>query len=105
MGVVAGVIRKPHVVALVIDETRLPIPLIQFGIVDRDHVFELVTDLTDALDRRHFVAVGQAVRIQERPLVEPGRFHHQRVAVPAADRMAAVFCRGGRGLSMTITRT
>src|SRR6516162_7299183 len=39
MRVVAGVILEPHVVALVIGEARLPVPLIHLRIVDRDDVF------------------------------------------------------------------
>src|SRR5438270_11357705 len=49
MRVVAGVVLKPHIVVLVIDEARLPIARVYLRIVDRDDVFELAADLADAL--------------------------------------------------------
>src|ERR1700730_5209312 len=50
MLVIASVILDPHVVALIVDEARLPIPFIHFRMVDRNDVFELVADLADAFD-------------------------------------------------------
>src|SRR5262249_48139112 len=70
MRAVAGIILSLHVVPLFMTETCLPIPLIHFGVTDRDDIFELVASLADAFKGRHFVAVGQAARIQESRRVE-----------------------------------
>src|SRR5262249_61135875 len=64
MGVIAGVILQSHIVALVIDETRLPIPLVHGRIVDGDDVFQLSADPADPFGGRHFIAVRQAARIE-----------------------------------------
>jgi hypothetical protein len=96
--VVARVVLDPNVGTRVIDEARLPVPRIHRGIVDGDDVFELVADFADAFERPHFVAVGQAGRIEEGDIVEARGFHHQRVAVPMADRVAVVLGFDDQGL-------
>src|SRR5258708_277521 len=88
MRLAADIILQPHVIALLVDEARLPIAGVVLRIVDGDDVLDLGrADPADALECVHLVGVRRAGGVDERLLVEAGRLDHQRLAVEAADRM------------------
>src|SRR6516225_11732644 len=61
MRLAADIVLKPYVIAQPVDEARLPIPRVVFGIVNGDDVLELGrARLADALERMHLVAVRRA---------------------------------------------
>src|ERR1041384_7887555 len=64
MRIAARVILQADVVALLIDEARLPVLGIESRIVNGDHVFELVADLADTFRRDELVAVGQPAGVE-----------------------------------------
>src|SRR6266700_5722577 len=82
MRLAADIVFEPHVIALIVDEARLPIARVIFRIVDGDDVLDLGrADLADALDRVYLVGVGRAGGVHEGLFIEPRRLHDQRVAV------------------------
>jgi hypothetical protein len=80
MLVAAGVILETDIVALRIDEARLPIPCVQLRIVDRDDILELVADLANALGGDQLVAVRQPRRVEKGLIVEAVALYDERVA-------------------------
>src|SRR2546428_756966 len=61
MFVTAEIVVDPHVIALVVDEARLPIPRVIVGVVYGGDDLELRrADFADAFDRAHLVGVRRA---------------------------------------------
>src|SRR6266700_4549504 len=87
----ADIVFEPHVVALSVDEARLPIAAVVVGIVNGDDDLELGrAGLTNALDRAHLVGVRRPGGVDESLCVEAGGLDHQRIALEMTDRMAVV---------------
>src|SRR6266567_6144720 len=87
----ADIVFDPHVIALSVDEARLPIARVVIGIVNGDDDLELLrAHLADALDRVHVVGVRRPGGVDEGLLVEARALHHQRIALETTDRMTVV---------------
>ena len=73
MRLAAHIVFDLDVVAQLVDEPRLPILAVVFGVVDGDDVLELVrAGPADPLHRVQLVGVRRAGGVEERPLVEAG---------------------------------
>src|ERR1051326_1062496 len=90
MLVAAGVILQVHVVALRIDEARLPISRVEVWIVNRDDIFELIAGLANAFGGDELVAVRQTGGIEECLVVKAVALNDESVAFVMADRMSAI---------------
>src|SRR5207249_7076950 len=87
----AEIVFKPHVIALVVHEPRLPISRVILWIVNRDDDLELArADLSNPFHCAHLVGVRCAGGVNEGFVVEARRLDHQRIAFEVTYGMAVV---------------
>src|SRR2546422_6221759 len=89
MFLTAEIVVDSHVIALVVDEARLPIPRVIVRVVYGDDDLELRrADFADAFERAHLVGLRRARGVNKGLFIETGRLDHQRVALETAHGMA-----------------
>src|SRR2546422_3264384 len=95
MFLTAEIVVDSHVIALVVDEARLPIPRVIVRVVYGDDDLELRrADFADAFERAHLVGLRRARGVNKGLFIETGRLDDQRIALETAHGMAVIERKG-----------